>query len=75
MLSEKIAEFDRESCTICGICSADFPDCIVESEKDQTPQIRVWKCNGCGECVDVCRNKAISLVPRSEAVLTGFRGY
>jgi electron transport complex protein RnfB len=57
---DNLAVIDHEKCINCGICAAKCPTKSIADKVTVRPQAFIGpSCTGCGECVKVCRFKAI----------------
>ena len=54
--------FDRSLCKKCGLCIESCPEnALAESADNRTISVDSERCIGCGECVAVCKNRAVRL--------------
>jgi electron transport complex protein RnfB len=59
-MEDNIAVIDYEKCINCGICAAKCPTGSIIDKVTARPKAFIGPaCTGCGECVKVCRFKAI----------------
>ncbi len=47
---------EPEECTQCMLCVEECPEQVIFTRPDVG---YVWKCDGCGDCVDVCGTDAL----------------
>lgn len=52
------------NCKNCGVCARHCPESAIVpgQEKKDTPTVISDRCIGCGECVSVCKSKAVKLM-------------
>ena len=57
------AYVDATKCTGCGRCTQHF--CLATHLEDGTAKVNIDDCMGCGACIAVCPEKAVSLKNRT----------
>jgi Fe-S-cluster-containing hydrogenase component 2 len=64
--TDRILSVDLERCVRCGKCERVCPMGAIMVDEDIV-QVESSLCNGCGRCVDGCRERALSLRKNLEA--------
>jgi ferredoxin len=63
-IKDNLAVIDHERCINCGICAAKCPTKSIVDRVTARPRAVIGpSCTGCGECVKVCKFKAIEGEP------------